>query len=288
MRCSNVDQDLRKVCTEMRHTLREALSRVRLKRSLSQNFMRSCRLGALFAKHVSKFKPRSILEIGAGAGLLTLFLAVTGAKVIAVEIDPRLTPLLRGNVSAFPNVFPLEADGVLIVKASAVRADGMVANTPYKVSGPLIAAFIKSRLGWAVLTLQEEVALKLTARPGSRNYGKISVLTQLFCSVRVCERVLPKEFIPEPDVNSRIVVMVRKREWKPEYSGFEAFLKCVFAQRRKLAYKVIRRCAHALQKEVCGDSIACLKGRGVRVYELDPEEILRTYLNLTKLPTDSS
>jgi len=275
----NAKADLKIACSEMRRALRDVLNRVRLKKSLGQNFMRSCRLGALFLKHVAPFKPRSVLEVGAGVGLLTFFLALTGAKVLAVELDPRLTALLRKNVSTLPNVFPLEADGLFIVETAAVRADGIASNTPYNISGPLIAAFVKSRMDWAVLTLQEEVALKLAAKPGSRNYGKISALTQIFCKVKICEKISPKEFIPKPDVNSRMVILTRKRSWHPTYADLERFLKCMFSQRRKLAYKVVERCACLIWGSVSRNELRRLRGCGKRVYELSPDEILSIYIN---------
>ena len=141
-------------------------------RSLGQHFMVSCSLGEEVASYLSKLcsgKCRGVFELGSGLGSLTLYLRYISDYVVASEIDPRFLDPLRSNFQQ-SLIDIIACDGVPLL--GALREGFIVvSNTPYAISARVIAAVIRSKAIGAVLVLQKDVAEKISARPGSRNYG---------------------------------------------------------------------------------------------------------------------
>ncbi len=179
----------------------------------------------------------AFLEIGAGAGALTLPLAARGAHVRALEIDATLVERLRAQ--AAPRVEVIHGDALrLDLGAMAPPGTRLVGNLPYFISSPLLRRFLDLR-GQVVdlhVMLQEEVARRVAAPPGSREYGILSVLYALFAEVDMPVRFPPGAFAPAPRVSSAILrarFLASPREEAPPLPAFERFLRSAFARRRR-------------------------------------------------------
>jgi len=171
-------------------------------------------------------KPR-VLEVGPGRGALTEKLLACASHVTAVEIDPELVVYLR---SRFADLELVEGDA-LEVDFASYRPDIIAGNLPYYVATPLIERTVRLGLP-GVFLIQKEVAQRLTARPGSRDYGFLTVQTQLFATAELMFTVPPGAFNPPPKVDSAVVRLTPRSpvEGAEELIGF---LSACFRQKRK-------------------------------------------------------
>lgn len=184
-----------------------------------------------------------MLEIGAGLGTLTGALAAHAGRVIAVEIDPDLLPALRDAVGDLPHVTIVPGDALAIDLAGLFNQTKsprkVVANLPYNIAAPLIVSLLERSLGISrmVLTVQREVAARLAAAPGSKDYGLLSVAVQYRAEAAVVARIPPGAFYPPPEVDSAVVRLeVRGRpacEVDDEAFFFQV-VRASFGQRRKM------------------------------------------------------
>jgi 16S rRNA (adenine1518-N6/adenine1519-N6)-dimethyltransferase len=153
----------------------------------------------------------TVIEIGPGRGALTEVLAARGARVIAVEVDHDLAPLLRAKFDSPPTVIIVEADVLdttpseLLAKAGAAPPYYVVANLPYNIAAPVIRAFLEAQAQpeRLVVMLQREVAEAIVAKPGKM--GLLSVATQVYGETSLVMRVAPGSFSPPPKVDSAVV-----------------------------------------------------------------------------------
>lgn len=187
-------------------------------------------------------KDDEILEVGAGLGEMTLLLARRVRQVIAVEIDQTLVKILREKVASFPNVSVVEGDVLRMDFGDLPHQKGrklkVVANLPYQISTPLLFRFIESRGLFSCLTLmlQREVAERMTASPGGKQYGPLSIFIQAVSQVSIQFTVQPRAFFPPPKVESAVVRMIwRERPLVPEEDEewFRRVVKACFGYRRK-------------------------------------------------------
>lgn len=184
----------------------------------------------------------AVLEVGPGLGEMTLALAQKAGEVIAVEIDPKLVEILKRKLSDVSNVTILQKD-ILKVDLDALSCQAgaplkVVANLPYQISTPLLFRFIESRKSFSNLTLmlQREVVERMTALPGGKAYGALSVLIQTVFHPSIQFFVRPSAFFPPPKVESAVVRMewredlmrkVRDEDW------FREVVRASFSHRRK-------------------------------------------------------
>ena len=186
----------------------------------------------------------NVLEIGPGFGCLTQELAGTKKKVVSVEIDKRLIPVLTYTLSGFNNVTVVQND---ILKTDIRRLlnehfgdekISVAANLPYYITTPIIAMLLESRLGLenVVVMVQKEVAERICAEPGSKEYGAISVMCRYYSEPEIIEKVPAGSFMPPPKVDSA-VLNLKIRDTAPVQLTDEALffrvVKAAFAQRRK-------------------------------------------------------
>lgn len=215
------------------------------KKSLGQNFLIDTNILKRIVDYAGLTEQTGAIEIGPGIGALTEQLARNSKKVVAFEIDQRLLPILSDTLAPYENVNVIHQD-VLKADVSAVLdkefagiSDVMVvANLPYYVTTPIIMKLLEERLPirGIVVMLQKEVADRISARPGTKEYGSLSIAIQYY-TVAETVMVVPKTvFTPQPNVDSA-VIRLTKREKPAVQVKDEAFFfkvtKASFAQRRK-------------------------------------------------------
>jgi 16S rRNA (adenine1518-N6/adenine1519-N6)-dimethyltransferase len=190
-----------------------------------------------------------ILEIGPGMGEMTLALARQVNKVIAVEIDRELVKILKEKTADLPNIIVIEGD-ILKISFEELYRQGhqqlkVVANLPYQISTPLLFGFIESRDLFSTLTLmlQREVAERMIASPGGKDYGPLSVFTQSVSDLSIQFYIKPSAFFPPPKVESAVIHMVWKERplVRGEEEGwFKKVVKGCFGYRRKRLINALR------------------------------------------------
>ena len=177
----------------------------------------------------------AVLEVGAGVGSLTLGLVAAARHVTAIEVDPRLAPILAETVGAIPNCDLLFVD-VLTTDLGALPADAVVANLPYNVAVPVIFKVLEEAPAVRRITVmtQREVGERLAAAPGSKVYGRTSVMTWLHAEATVVAPVSRRAFYPVPNVDSVIVRLERvDRPITVPVELVRDVVRHAFAQRRK-------------------------------------------------------
>lgn len=216
-------------------------------KSLGQNFLND--MGVIEAIiEGSQIGPEDlVIEIGPGMGVLTAAAAEFAGKVVAVEIDTRLMPVLKETLAGYFNITVLNQDimktDLPALIAEHFDADGegkvrIVGNIPYYITTPILMMLLESRVEAETITLmmQKEVADRIEAQPGSRTYGALSVAVSYYCSV---ERIadVPKEcFSPPPKVDSAVLCMTRRKEPPVPVTDEKLFfdiVKAGFGKRRK-------------------------------------------------------
>jgi 16S rRNA (adenine1518-N6/adenine1519-N6)-dimethyltransferase len=209
------------------------------RRALGQHFLRNAGIARAIVDLVAPGPGDLVVEIGPGQGALTAELARRAGRVVALEVDRALVERLAGR---FPQVEVFQADA-RTWDYSALRAPGggrvlVVGNLPYSVGKPILQALVAARraIQEMALMLQREVAERVVAPPGSRVYGSLSVLTQLYCEVRIALRVPPGAFRPPPRVESAVLhlrVLAEPRVALADEQHFHVVVRTAFAQRRK-------------------------------------------------------
>ncbi|MGH2694447.1 MAG: 16S rRNA (adenine(1518)-N(6)/adenine(1519)-N(6))-dimethyltransferase RsmA, partial [Actinomycetota bacterium] len=217
--------------------LRELLDRhgVRPRKELGQNFVIDPNTIRKVVA-IAKVSPEdAVLEIGAGAGSLTLELARAARRVMAVEFDRRLLPLLHEALDGLSNVELVHAD-VLQMDLEVVDATSMVGNLPYNIAVPVVMRVLERAPQIVDLTVmtQREVGERLAAGPGSKTYGRVSVLVQYRARAMIAGKVSKRVFYPAPDVDS-VIVRIERRERLPEVDQtmLSSVVTAAFAHRRK-------------------------------------------------------
>jgi len=190
-----------------------------------------------------------ILEVGPGLGEMTLALARQVEKVIAVEIDPKLVAILNKKMKDYPNVEVVKGDILKVDFRQFLKREGhpikVVANLPYQISTPLLFRFIESKEAFSTFTLmlQKEVAERMVAPPGRKEYGPLSIFIQIFLDVSIRFFIKPSAFFPPPKVESAVVHMVWKEKPMIETNDEEWFKRVVracFGYRRKTLVNALK------------------------------------------------
>jgi len=260
-------------CSWLKKVSAEVIKELPLTKRYSQHVMVDCKLGYLFRENLSRLNVRSAVEIGAGPGLLTKFIKDSVNYLIAVELDIKFLKFGSRLISEEPNVEYLMSDGLKLLDSKVLRVDAVVSNTPYSLTGPLLASIVKSNIPYALLTLQKEVGERLVAEPGSRSYGRATVFVQNFMKPEIIDYVSPTSFYPPPKVWSALLLLRRHRVWREEDETLEKLIKCLFNQRRKKALKIVKECVDKLSPRRLEESeLRNLIGEK-RVYELSASTI---------------
>jgi len=208
---------------------------------LGQNFLVDAQAAQRIAAALGDLSTRTVVEIGPGRGAITAALAATAKHLIAVELDRELAAALRGRFAAEP-VTVIEQDVLQFDFAGTAERAGerlrVAGNLPYYITSPILMKLAESHaaLDLAVLMVQREVAERITAAPGSRDYGLLSVTVQMYGAVESLFPLPPSAFAPRPKVESTVFrwrFAPRFAELGVDEAGFLRFLRRVFAQKRK-------------------------------------------------------
>ncbi|MDY3974293.1 16S rRNA (adenine(1518)-N(6)/adenine(1519)-N(6))-dimethyltransferase RsmA [uncultured Veillonella sp.] len=213
---------------------------IHMSKKLGQNFLISRRVVDDIVRAAELEPGEPVLEVGPGIGTLTQGLAQSGASVTAVELDRRLLEVLDHTLESYDNVQIVHGDilKVNIPELMNYKPFKVVANLPYYITTPIIMSLLEMKLPIErlVVMVQKEVAERMVATPGTKAYGALSVAVQYYTEPEIVFDVLPKSFLPAPEVTSS-VVRCKLRPKPPVDVMEEAILfrviKAAFAQRRK-------------------------------------------------------
>jgi 16S rRNA (adenine1518-N6/adenine1519-N6)-dimethyltransferase len=249
-------------------------SSFRPSKRFGQNFLTNRRIINRIIDALNPQPDETIVEIGPGQGALTTSLVERAGQLVAVEFDRQLAPFLREKFAEHSNFKLIESDALVtdfcaaISPASSAR---LVANLPYNISTAILQRLIEQRrcLSEMVLMLQREVVDRITAEPGTKDRGYVSVLVEAYCETEKLFDVAPSSFRPAPKVWSRVV---RLRTRKETLTGVNeelrwAIVSAGFAQRRKTILNNLRaappRLAELLKKHGGASIVLCRAEVGV-------------------------
>lgn len=216
----------------------------RLSKSLGQNFLTDKNIIDHIIEDSLIGENDLVIEIGPGIGVLTAEAARAAAKVIAIEIDKGLIPILRETLKEHDNVVVLNQDVLKTDLKALIQEHGrggkvrIIGNLPYYITTPIIMKILEDQIPADSITamMQKEVADRIKAAPGSKIYGALSVAVQYYCTVEQILSVPREVFVPQPKVDSAVLRMDVRREHPVELADENMFFQCIkagFEQRRK-------------------------------------------------------
>ncbi|MCM3603656.1 16S rRNA (adenine(1518)-N(6)/adenine(1519)-N(6))-dimethyltransferase RsmA [Robertmurraya korlensis] len=215
------------------------------KKSLGQNFLIDTNILKRIVDHANLTEKSGAIEIGPGIGALTEQLARNSEKVVAFEIDQRLLPILKETLAPYPNTTIIHED---VLKANVKEVIGeqftgiedimVVANLPYYVTTPIIMKLLEEKLPirGIVCMLQKEVADRIAAKPGGKEYGSLSIAVQYYTEAETVMIVPKTVFMPQPNVDSAVIRLTVREEPIVKVRSEDFFFQVTrasFAQRRK-------------------------------------------------------
>ena len=228
------------------------------KHKYGQNFLTDANLLKSIVNDANISEKDNVLEIGAGAGTLTRYiLERTKNKVVAVEIDKTLQPILEENLKN--SSVQLEFSDFLKIKPEQIKKwfNGekfkVVANLPYYISTPILFYLIDNQLPVESITvmLQLELAQRLSAKPGTKDYGALTVLLSMISNVSLTRKVSKKLFLPEPKVDSAVVnINFNYNKFDVDFKLISKFIKNCFMMRRKTLINNIMNSYNITREEI--------------------------------------
>ena len=281
--------------------IKEIMSRhgFKISKSLGQNFLIDRNILERIIKIAEVTKEDCIIEIGPGIGSLTQYIAEAAGSVVAVEIDKTLIPILRDTLKDYANIEIINED---ILKIDLHKLIGerfqnqkikVVANLPYYVTTPIIMKFLEEKVPIESLTVmvQKEVARRMQAEPGTKDYGSLSIAVQYYSEPDILLNVPPSVFIPQPNVESAIIkleILKEPKVYVQEEDLFFALIKDAFGKRRKTILNALNtgdlKLDKNLLKEILYESNIDENRRGetltIEEYALLSNNLAKIYDNL--------
>lgn len=227
----------------------------RLSKSLGQNFLTDGNIVAHIVESCGAGEQDLVIEIGPGIGVLTAEAAQAAGKVVAVEIDKNLIPILKETLADYPNVTVvnqdiLKTDVTQLIEEHRLIGDRpargvkIIGNLPYYITTPIIMKLLEERVPCDSITimLQKEVAERIEASPGSKTYGALSVAVQYYCEVTYVTTVPKEVFHPRPKVDSAVIRLDLRKQRPVDLIDEELFFQVIkggFGQRRKTLHNAL-------------------------------------------------
>ncbi len=245
-----------------------------------------------------------IFEVGPGIGTLTQYLCEAAHQVVSIEIDKKLIPILEETLAPYKNVEVINEDVLKVdlidlarrfnagrPEKGAAHSLKIVANLPYYITTPILMGLFRKKVPAQSITVmvQKEVADRMIAQPGSKDYGSLSVAVQYYSVPRIVELVPPTSFIPHPKVTSAVVTLELYDEPPVQAADeemFDAIVRAAFEQRRKTLVNALGNSrAIPYEKEQIADALSKLQfSPTIRGEKLSKEDFIR----LSDLLTETS
>lgn len=215
------------------------------KKSLGQNFLTEPNILRKIVATAEITKETNVIEVGPGIGALTEHLGQSANQVLAFEIDDRLIPVLTDTLAPYPNIKVLHQDVLTADLANIIAREftqdypiKVVANLPYYITTPIMMHFLESGVPIAemIVMMQKEVADRISAKPGTKAYGSLSIAVQYYMEAKLAFIVPKTVFVPQPNVDSAILKLTRRAKPAVEVIDEKAFFKltkAAFQLRRK-------------------------------------------------------
>lgn len=230
----------------------------RFQKKFGQNFLIDSHVLDRIAAAAELTEEDAVLEIGPGIGTLTQHLAERAGKVLAVEIDRALIPILEESLADYDNVEILQGDILEqnldeLAEKLGGRSIKVVANLPYYITTPILMTLLESKLPIVSITVmvQREVAERMQASPGGKDYGALSLAVQYYAAAEIVANVPQHCFLPRPKVGSAVICLKKYRE-KPVQVENETLLfriiRASFNQRRKMLVNGLKNAGFAKDK----------------------------------------
>ncbi|MCU9810683.1 MULTISPECIES: 16S rRNA (adenine(1518)-N(6)/adenine(1519)-N(6))-dimethyltransferase RsmA [Paraclostridium] len=213
-------------------------------KSLGQNFLIDDNVIDKILDGARLSEGDKIIEVGPGIGTLTREMGKVADKVVAIEIDKTLIPILKDTLDEFENIevvnqdiLKVDVQGLVNEKLSGGPVK-LVANLPYYITTPIVMKFLEEDIPVTdiVVMVQKEVADRMNAGPGTKDYGALSIAVQYYCDTEIVAKAPRHMFIPQPNVDSTVIGLHVREEKKYKVDSEEVFFKTVkaaFGQRRK-------------------------------------------------------
>ena len=216
----------------------------RFSKKFGQNFLIDTHVLDKIIRYAGVSRDDCVLEIGPGIGTLTQYLAENAREVVAVEIDDTLIPILQDTLSEYKNVTVINDDIMKVDIAALAEAHNggrpmkVVANLPYYITTPIIMGLFESHVPISSITVmvQKEVARRMEAGPGSKDYGALSLAVQYYAKPYLAANVPANCFMPRPNVDSAVIVLTRHEEMPVQVKDEKllfAIIRAAFNMRRK-------------------------------------------------------
>ena len=213
-------------------------------KSLGQNFLIDTNVIDRILEGARVKEGDYVIEVGPGIGTLTKEMGRTAEKVVAIEIDKTLIPILEETLSDFPNIEVINQDILKVDVQELVKEKlnggpvKLVANLPYYITTPIVMKFLEEDIPVTdiVVMVQKEVADRMNAQPNTKDYGALSVAVQYYCDTEIVAKAPRHMFMPQPNVDSTVIGLHIREEKKYDVDNEEVFFKTVkasFGQRRK-------------------------------------------------------
>ncbi|WP_085834077.1 16S rRNA (adenine(1518)-N(6)/adenine(1519)-N(6))-dimethyltransferase RsmA [Clostridium merdae] len=262
-------------------TIKEILGRhgFHFSKALGQNFLINPMVCPRMAEESGASPESGVLEVGPGIGVLTRELAESAQKVVSVELDRRLLPVLEETLADYDNVTIVNEDVLkldikeLLEREFAGMPVSVCANLPYYITSPVIMRFLEERLDITALTVmvQKEAARRICAKPGTRECGAVTIAVHYYAEPEILFEVSRGSFMPAPNVDSSVIRLTLRKEPAvkvEDEAGFFKLIRAAFGQRRKTMLNSVSA-GLSLPKETVGTALdAAGLDRRVRAEQL--------------------
>lgn len=271
--------------------VKEVLSQhgFKFSKSLGQNFLIDGNIVRKIVSESNITKDDYVLEIGPGMGTLTEELGLRAKKVVAIELDDSLLPILDETLRHYDNIEIVHGDILKIdlPKLIEEKLNGgpvkVVANLPYYVTTPIIAKLIEEGLNLESITVmvQKEVADRMASKPGSKVYGSLSVFVNFYSDPKVIVKVPKTVFMPQPKIDSSVIKLTLKKELPDiDREKFFKVVKAAFSKRRKTIINCLSSYGFDIDKETIRQALESLN--------INPEEraenlSVEEFMNISKI-----